>query len=76
MNSICLMDFNFAIQEKGPARVASMSVAVTSDMKDDLKRIKESSERNNRLVNELTRQFWAQLIEKFDAGKIEDLASY
>lgn len=51
-----------------------LSVPVSADIKNDVKRIKDSSRRNRKIVNELSRKFFAQLIAKYDAGEFEESA--
>lgn len=52
-----------------------VSQPVTASMKTDIVRIKGSSDRNRTLWNDLSRQFFEQLIEKFDAGEFDDEAT-
>lgn len=65
------MELNFVLKEKEPSISKIISVPVTEEIERDLQRIKGSSQRNRRMVNELARQFFTQLIKKYDEGGFE-----
>ena len=71
------MQFKFKVTEDDkPAPInAPMSVALTEEMKNEIQAIKRSSEQNRRLLSHLTRQFFAQVIEKYNAGEFEEVTS-
>ncbi|MGZ3796480.1 MAG: hypothetical protein ACXVB1_08950 [Pseudobdellovibrionaceae bacterium] len=66
------MDFKLTIiKEKEAPITTPLSVPVPEEMKKDIQRIKREHKNNSRMVNELARQFFAQLIEKYDNGEFE-----
>lgn len=68
------MDLNLELKETGPSLTETVSFMVTEDMKSEVRRIKMTSERNKKLMNEFLRQCTAQLIQKFDAGEFDETA--
>jgi hypothetical protein len=51
-----------------------LSVPMTEAMREEIKKIKRSSNKNQKIVNDLARQFFAQVIEKFHAGEFDESA--
>lgn len=64
------MDFNFEIKESDNPVTTVIGVPVSEEMKIAITEIKKKKE-NAKLVNDLGRQFFAQLIERYRAGGFE-----
>lgn len=58
-----------------PSIKTTLSVPVTEELKEEVERLKRSSKKNKKLVNEYSRQFFEQLVDKFDKGEFEKLGS-
>lgn len=66
------MDFKLTVvKEKEEPINMPLSFPVPETMKQDIKRIKATSRHHSRVINELARQFFTQLIAKYDAGEID-----
>lgn len=68
------MEFKLKIKDDEVSITTPISVPVSKEMESDLKRIKSSSPRNRKIVNDFMRQFIAELIVKFDAGEFDKTA--
>lgn len=69
------MKFNLNIEVEHEDPISfPISVPLTEAMREEVKKIKRSSERNRKIVNDLARQFFSQLIEKYNSGEFGESA--
>lgn len=64
------MEISLEIKESKSPVLSSLSIPVSEEMKSAIQEIKKTKDKNGRLFNDLTRQFFAQLIEKYKTGKL------